>query len=57
VHCHGEGIQGVLSGVLKGVVVQFGPFHAASNEDHVAHTFYFCNVARLLRGALGFDEA
>ena len=40
-----------------GDLVTFGPFQAASDEDHVAHTFYFCNVMHDFFEALGFDEA
>ena len=54
--CRGE-VQGLVSGVLDGDVVRFGPFDAASDEDHVAHTFYHCNVMHDFFEALGFDEA
>ena len=54
--CRGEA-QGVVNGVLDGDLVTFGPFQAASDEDHVAHTFYFCNVMHDFFEALGFDEA
>ncbi len=54
--CRGEAL-GVVSGDLDGDVVTFGPFQADSDEDHVAHTFYFCNVMHDFFEALGFDEA
>ena len=54
--CRGESL-GVVSGDLDGDVVTFGPFQPKSDEDHVAHTFYFCNVMHDFFEALGFDEA
>jgi extracellular elastinolytic metalloproteinase len=54
--CRGDSL-GVVSGDLDGDVVTFGPFQPKSDEDHVAHTFYFCNVMHDFFEALGFDEA
>jgi extracellular elastinolytic metalloproteinase len=53
--CQTNGAPGVVSGVLDGDEVKFG-FSPDSAEDHVAHTFYFCNVMHDFFEALGFDE-
>jgi extracellular elastinolytic metalloproteinase len=54
--CQTEGAPGVVSGTLKGSLVNFGPFSAESPEDYVAHTFYYCNIMHDFFEALGFDE-
>jgi extracellular elastinolytic metalloproteinase len=54
--CRTEGGPGLVSGVLNGGLVTFGPFSLESRENYVAHTFYYCNVMHDFFEALGFDE-
>lgn len=54
--CKTNGPPGLVAGDVEHGVVKFGPFSSASQQDCVAHAFYYCNVMHDFFETLGFDE-